>query len=574
MSMPDPLRATSGIEKVPTGIEGFDEITLGGLPRGGLTLLLGTAGSGKTVFALQTLVNGARFQGEPGIFVAFEEQSRQIVRNAATFGWDLPQLEKEHLFFLDARLSPHIIRAGDFDLIGMLAAIKAKADDMGARRIVFDSLDVLLSLLNDPLAERQEVYRVRDWLLSSNLTGIITSRVTREDTYPYEFLDFLSDCVVLLRQRVFEHVGMREVRVLKYRGSDFTPNAFPMDIGKAGIEMVGISPMGNEPVALYERVSTGIERLDTMLNGGYYRGNSVLITGAPGTAKTTLSGAFVNAACQRGERALYACFDEGGQEIARNLTSVNIHLQPYIEAGLLHLYAGDTVSANSSKHLIAVRDLLHTFQPRCLVIDPLSSFVKTGEPFVAQRMAQWLLRLAKSQGITIVCTSLLEGTDAEVEATTIQVSTIADTWIHLSYMARGGERNRSLTVVKSRGTGHSNQVRELILSGQGITLADVYSAGGEVLMGTLRRERELADELEKQRIRSEVEQKRLELQIAETEANYRVQMLQQELAAKRAALEQLEREQHEREQHWEAGHQDRLQWRSADTTTTPPGRES
>lgn len=558
------LNINNGIHKMPTGIDGFDEITLGGLPRRRLTLLLGAAGSGKTVFALQTLVNGARQWGEPGIFVAFEEQSSQIIENAATFGWDLEQLEREELFFLDARLSPDTVQTGEFDLIGMLAPLKAKADDMGAKRIVFDSLDVLLSLLGDPIAARQEVYRVRDWLQDSDLTGIITSRVMLDNFPPHEFVQFISDCVVLLKQRVIEQIGMRELRVLKYRGSDFAPNEFPLDIGLTGIEVVGFDPFVQEPAAPDERVSTGVSRLDTMLNGGYYRGNSVLITGAPGTAKSTLSGAFTDATCQRGERTLYVCFDEGASEIVRNLVSVDIHLQPYLDAGLLELYAGDTVSANSVKHLIAIRDRLRTFQPHCLVFDPLSALVKTGETFAAQRMAQWLLRMAKSQGITTICTSLLEGPDAEVEATTIQVSTIADTWLHLSYIVRGGERNRALSIVKSRGTKHSNQVRELILDDEGITLTDVYVAGGEVLMGTLRHEREMAEVLERQRIRDEVERQRLELQMAETEVRYRLESLQRDLDLKRKALEQLEHEQAARERRWRTGRKERLRRREAD----------
>ncbi|MBK8025486.1 MAG: circadian clock protein KaiC [Chloroflexi bacterium] len=477
MSLRNAPQPANAVDKMPTGIEGFDAITFGGLPRRRVTLVVGESGSGKTVFALQTLVNGASQWDEPGIFVAFEEQSQQLIENAATFGWDLLALEREKLFFLNARLSPDMIQTGDFDLIGMLATLQAKVAELGARRIVFDSLDVLLNLLNDPVAERQEVYRVLDWLQTSGLSGIITSRILHERIFPYEFLQFASDCVVQLHQRVYEQVAIREVRVLKYRGSAFAPNEFPMDIGQTGIDIVGISPSSPEPVALLERVSSGVARLDTMLNGGYYRGNSVLITGAPGTSKSTLSGAFSEAACQRGERALYVGFDEGGSEIVRNLRSVGVNLQPHIDAGLLRLYSGDTIATNSVKHLIAVRDLLYEFKPACLVIDPLSAFVKTGEPFMAERMGLWLLRLAKSEGITVVCTSLLEGSDAEAEGTSIRVSTIADTWIHLSYVVRGGERNRALTIVKSRGTGHTNQVRELILSDDGITLTDVYAVG-------------------------------------------------------------------------------------------------
>jgi circadian clock protein KaiC len=314
--------------------------------------------------------------------------------------------------------------------------------------------------------------------------------------------------------------------------------------------VAGISPVQPEHIASSERISSGVHRLDTMLNGGYYRGSSVLITGAPGTAKSTLTGAFVEQACRNGERALYVSFDEGGSEIVRNLTSVNIHLQPYIDSGQLIMYSGQTESQSPEKHLIALRELLRTFRPTCMVIDPLSALIKSGELFSAQRAALWLLRLAKLENITIVCTSLITEGDATIEATSINVSTLADVWIHVSYIVNRGERNRALTIVKARGTPHSNQVRELVLSNEGLALADVYTVGGEVLMGTLRYERELQEETEKQRVRDEVDRRRAELLLAEAEANAQMETLRRSLEQQRIALSQLEHEQATQEQRW------------------------
>jgi circadian clock protein KaiC len=284
-----PKEQSKAIDKTPTGIPGFDEMTNGGIPKGRTTLIQGGAGSGKTVFALQMLVNGARLFGEPGIFVAFEENSRQIIANAATFGWDLPALEMEKLFFLDARMSPDMVMSGDFDLNGMLASIASKSQEMGATTVVFDSIDVLLNLLADPVAERQELYRVRDWLSETSLTGIITQRTGHDQTssLTYDFMQFMADCVVVLYHHLMDRVSLREARVIKYRGSSFWENEFPMIIGPQGIEIAKIDLSEPRYQVSTERVSTGVVRLDAMLNGGYLRHSGILITGAPGTANST-----------------------------------------------------------------------------------------------------------------------------------------------------------------------------------------------------------------------------------------------------------------------------------------------
>ena len=284
--------------KAKTGIEGLDNITRGGLPRGRATLLVGGAGSGKTILSLQTLANGARLYNEPGIFVAFEENAKQIIGNASAFGWDLAALRRKKLFFFDAQVEPDVVQAGNFDLGGMLAMLGAKARAIRARRIVFDSIDVLLELLGDPRAERRELYRVHKWLLQQGLTALITTKMVGEkagapDQQPLGFMQFMVDCVVALNHDLVQGVSQRNLRVLKYRGSGFSEDESPMVMGEHGLEVAGPLGFRDQKVKVTgERLSCGVERLDSMLEGGYHRGASVLITGSPGTAKTTLSGAF------------------------------------------------------------------------------------------------------------------------------------------------------------------------------------------------------------------------------------------------------------------------------------------
>ena len=527
------------ITKSPTGIEGFDDITYGGLPAGATSLIVGGPGAGKTVFALQALVNGARQLHEPAIFVAFEEPSEQIINNAATFGWDLEGLQRERLFFLDARVAPETIKAGDFDLGGMLAALKQKADDIGAKRIVFDGLDVLLTLLDDEELERREAYRLHEWLKSSGMTGIITAKAAdreRLNLERYSFMQFMVDCVIALQHRLSERVSLRSIRVLKYRGSSFDEGEFPYIIAEDGIAISTFNTDQIDAAISDERVSTGVDRLDTMLNGGYYRGSSVIITGQPGTSKTTLSGAFAQRSCERGEKVIYVSFDEAAAQIARNLRSVGMDLQRWMDEGLLLIHSIRTEARSAEEHLMQLRRMIRDFEPRHLIIDPISALAKTGGHVSAVHASMRLLDYAKCRGITCVCTSLVAGSDPVAEATATEISTVADTWLHLAYKMQGGERNRTLTIVKARGIGHSNQVRELILSDQGVALSDVYTAGGEVLVGTARYEREAQIRLEIQRREMQLEVRRAELRAAETALSARIEVMQRELEAKRAEM--------------------------------------
>jgi circadian clock protein KaiC len=503
--------------KSPTGIAGFDEITSGGLPQGRTTLLIGGPGSGKTIFGVQFLIYGAEACNQPGIFVALEESPKRLVHNLRGFGWRLAELQDGKLYFLDAQPMPNMIQAGTFDLSGMLAALSAKVTQMGARRIVFDALDVVLALLPDEAARRLEMSRLHHWMLDHELTALITAKASGEDTssasQPFGFMQFMADCSVVLNHRVDLGVSQRNIRVQKYRGSSFNEDESPFVIGKAGFDVaLARSPGRADAKVTHERVSSGVKRLDTMLGGGYYRGASVLITGFPGTAKTTLSGAFAEACCERGERTMFVSFDSDGSEVVRNLTSVGIRLARFVQSGRLRMVSARTFTGSAETLLVHVKGLAKEHGARCVVIDPVSALAKAGNELTAHAVAERLVDWSKSEGV---------------------ISTIADTWIHLNYLVQAGERNRGMSIIKSRGTAHSNQVRELILSKDGVTLADIYTAGGEVLMGTMRWQKESEERVANEVAEVSAKLKRVTLDAEEAVLEVRAKSLKTELLAKK-----------------------------------------
>jgi circadian clock protein KaiC len=347
-------------------------------------------------------------------------------------------------------------------------------------------------------------------------------------------MQFMVDCAVTLNHSVVLGVSQRDLRVLKFRGSAFDENESPFLIGSTGIEVAVARTLGRKDTEVTnERVSSGVKRLDTMLGGGYYRGASVLITGFPGTAKTTLSGAFAEAACLRGEKTMFVSFDSDGTEVIRNLSSVGIELDRFAKSGLLHMVSARTITGSAETYLVRIKSAAQQHGARCLVIDPVSTLSKSGNEQTAHNVAERLIDWSKAEGITLVCTSLLDEMASQQEGgSPLQISTLADTWIHLNYLVQAGERNRGMSIIKSRGTAHSNQVRELVLSDKGVTLADIYTAGGEVLMGTMRWEKESAE-----RVAKEVDDvartlKMVRLDAEEAELGVRVKSLQVEREAK------------------------------------------
>jgi circadian clock protein KaiC len=552
--MHDPAEAAGDgpIVKKRTGIRGFDDITGGGIPASRLTAIIGGPGAGKTVFTLQTLVNLLETAGEPGIFVTFEEPVVRIRRNMASFDWRIADLSEAELGFVDANLPVDAVYAGAFDLTGLLIGLSARQEETGARNIVFDGIDRLLSSLADQRLERQELGRLDQWIRESGMTALVTVKSfgsSARDQQRADFLQYMTDCVVLLDGTRSDATASRSLRVVKYRGSGFAANPVPVVFGRSGLQVVAFKGMRLDYPTFTERLSSRIVRLDALLNGGYIRGSSILISGSPGTSKTSLGASLAVATCERGEKALFISFDESASQIVANMKSIGLDLAPHVAAGRLAMESFLSSGRSPEEHFVAILDLLDYHAPQCLVIDPLSALLKAQYPF-ADIVCESLIDTVKTRGITILCTSLLDQVGGQQETSASHISTIADTWLHVSYLAHEGERNRALTIVKSRGTGHSNQVRELVLDDSGIDLVDVYLDEGQVLMGTARiqkeantRRKRAEEEVASHRIRMELDRDLADI-AARVEAARRELVWKQQEAAFFAAAEdqRIERE--------------------------------
>ncbi len=534
------MKGTRGLDRMGTGIPGLDEALGGGLPRGRTALVLGGPGSGKTTFAWQALAHGAQ-AGEAGLLLSFEEGASAILANMQAFSWAPSGRALRRLSVMDGREVRTAFQNGNFDLVGLLAALDYRCRRLSARRIAFDGIDVLLDMIDDPAVMRREFYRLADWLAERTLTAIVTAKKQWDDTGPasrYAFLSFLADSVLVLEHRVVRRTAARSMRILKCRGIAHSSNEMPLVISSAGLEAVPPHEAEMKHEVFSERVSSGVARLDALLEGGYLRGTSVLISGAPGTSKTSLAGAFAEAACARGEQTLFVSFDESGNAIVRNLASVNIRLARFLRSGRFRIYSVSATGITPEAHVIRIRNLLTVHAARNLVIDPISAFAHEGVGEQSRDAVLGLLDLARSRGITVVMTSLLANADPTQEAAMVGVSTIADTWMHVSYTASGGERNRAMTIVKCRGTAHSSQVRELKLTSHGISLADVYSAGGTVLMGTMRWEKEQQERAEHARLARVQEERRKELSAALSKIRSEIAGLRAEERERKEALRQ------------------------------------
>ncbi len=526
------LQAAHAIAKKPTGIGGFDEMCGGGLPDQRLTTIVGSPGAGKTVFALTTLVNRHRMLGEPGVLVSFEEPVERLTSNAGSFRWNFDSLPPDAISFVDACIPPDADIGTRFDLIGLLAGLDGLIAETGAKNVVFDGIDVLLGNLDDEKLERQELARIDAWLRRAKLSVLMTAKSFtsgERDQRRSEYLQYMTDCVVLLESDVAGTTASRKLRISKYRGSGFAANPQPVVITPAGFEVIAFRNIRRSYPTFADRVSSGVERLDTLVGGGFIRGSSILISGSPGTSKTSLGAHFVAAACKRGERAMLISFDESASQIISNMRSIGLDLAAHVASGMLVMDSLVSGGRSPEEHFIIIRDMLALHAPRCLVIDPLSALLKSEYPF-ATLICEGVLDLAKSLGVTVLCTSLLENASGYEELSASHMSTLADTWMHVSYVARAGERNRALTIVKSRGSSHSHQVRELLLGKNGVELCDVYAAEGEVLMGAARlqkeqegRRRKIEQDIsyQRSRVQSDIDiatlRKRIELVMLELE---------------------------------------------------------
>ncbi|MDP9902483.1 circadian clock protein KaiC [Variovorax ginsengisoli] len=530
--------STPRMEKIRTGIPGFDRMTFGGLPQGRVSAVIGAAGAGKTVFAMQTLVNIVRTTGGVGVFVSFEQTIQGVISDLSSFDWDAMQLvDGGRLLVVDGRPQADVLHSGAFDLIGLLAMVEGAASPGAPVCVVFDGIDALLSLLGSPTAQRAELLRLQEHVSKLNATMLLTVKAMTAMGQGFEEIAlYMADCVVELTRDAQGDMSSRSMRIQKYRSSSHAQSKVPFVMTAQGIEVESMDVEAWTSPVSTERLSVGIEQLDAMLRGGIFRGSSTLLSGAPGTAKTTLGTRFIDAACRRAERALCICFDESPQEIVRNVASVGTLLAPHIASGLLQMHgpADHAVGADELVHEIMVHIRRH--QPRHLMVDPVSVFTNSTN---SRSAVQRLVKFCKREGITVVMTSLLERSAGETESSRSYVSSLCDNWIHLSYLVQGGERNRALTVVKSRGTAHSNQVGELLLGDDGVTLADVYVEDGAVLMGSLRWQKERANQQALQETRNAADDAYREAEHSVEDLSRRLAYLQGELLGKQQELVRL-----------------------------------
>ncbi len=559
--------------KSPTGITGFDELTGGGLPRGRPTLVCGGAGCGKTLFAAEFLVRGAAQYGEPGVFMAFEETAEELTANVASLGFDLQDLASRKLISVDhVRVErSEIEETGEYDLEGLFIRLGHAIDSIGARRVVLDTVESLFAGLKDDAILRAELRRLFRWLKDRGVTAVITGE-RGEGTLTRQGLEeYVSDCVILLDHRVENQLSTRRLRVVKYRGSSHGTNEYPFLIDDDGISVLPVTALVLDHTTSDERVSTGIPRLDAMLGGeGYYRGSSVLVSGTAGTGKSSIAARFAEAACERGETCLYFAFEESRDQVVRNMRSIGIDLGPCIEQGRLKFFAARPTTYGLEMHLAVMHKRIAECKPQVVVVDPVSTFLSAGSHDEVRAMLTRLIDFLKSHQITALCTNLVDG-EQDQEATECSISSIMDTWLLLRGVESGGERNRVLYVLKSRGMAHSNQVREFVLSRDGIDLVDVYLGPEGVLTGSARlaqeaRSRSTEQERmqESQRLRVEAAHKREALQA-------QVAALQAEIAAGDAELSVLDQKERRRQAREEEDREEMARSRHADTPGGPQG---
>jgi len=482
------LRPLDGLRKERTGIPGFDEITRGGLPSGRASLVCGSAGAGKTLFAMEFLVRGATLYNEPGVFMSFEESSEELATNVASLGFDLNQLIDDKKLVLDYVFieRSEIEETGEYDLEGLFLRLGHAIDSIGAKRVVLDTLEALFSALPNEAIIRAELRRLFRWLKEKGVTALITSERGEGRLTRYGLEEYVADCVILLDNRVQNQISTRRMRIVKYRGTSHGTNEYPFLIDEKGFSVLPITSLGLSHKAPTEHVSTGITRLDNMLDGkGLYRGSSILVSGTAGTGKSTIGAHFVDAACRRGERALFFAFEESQDQIIRNMRSIGIDLEKYVKKGLLRFHNARPSSWGLEVHLAMIHKTISEFKPSVVVIDPITNFLAVGDRTETKAMLTRLIDFLKSREITAMFTSLTSG-GHDLEDSEVDVSSLMDTWLLVKNIETNGERNRGLYILKARGIAHSNQVREFLLTANGIQLVDAYIGAEGVLMGSAR----------------------------------------------------------------------------------------
>jgi circadian clock protein KaiC len=548
--------------KSPSGITGLDDITEGGLPTGRPTLVCGNAGCGKTLMAMEFLVRGATEYNEPGILMSFEESAEDLIQNVSSLGFDLQKLIDEKKIFVDFVYfeKNEIEETGEYDLEPLFIRLGGAIDELGAKRVALDTIESLFSGLSNETILRAELRRLFRWLKNRGVTAVITGETGSGPSLTRHGLEeYVSDCVIFLDHRIADQVSTRRMRVVKYRGSLHGTNEYPFLIDDQGITVFPITSLKLDHGTSDERISTGIDALDTMLEGkGYFQGSSILISGTPGTGKTSLASSFVHSACKSGKKCLYFAFEESPGQIIRNMHSIGLDLQPWVESGLLQYHASRPTLFGLEAHLAMMFKMMKDFKPDVVVVDPISNLLSIGDEKNVQSMFTRLIDTMKDQQVTSLMTNLTHS--GLEEQTQVGISSLMDTWILLKDLEADGERNRGLYVLKSRGMAHSNQIREFIISDQGISLIEPYIGMGEVKTGAARFVQEMKDIAEARRQEDELEYRRLKIDTKRRMLDAQIAALQAEFEAERnefdRIVKQKEQMKHARQQ--EENHLDSL----------------
>jgi circadian clock protein KaiC len=464
----------TALAKVRTGIEGLDEITEGGLPAGRPTLICGGAGCGKTILAMEFLVHGAREFNQPGLFLSFEESPTQILENFRSFGFHLEDLvEEKKLKISHVELGQgKTIESGAFTLEGLLIRVEQGIAAIGVKRVVLDSMDALFSALANTQNLRNEIARMLQALRDRQVSVVVTAERGADEFSRYGFQEYVSDCVLLLDHRISGQISKRRVRIVKYRGSRHSADEFPFLIGRTGISVLPITSVSLDHGASNERVSSGVDDLDEMLGGsGYFKGSTVLVTGQAGTGKSSLASAFAVAVCKRSERCLYFSFEESAAQKTRNMKSIGIDLEAWLQRGLLTIEAFRPSHRGLEEHLVALADRTEAIEPTCVIMDPITDFISVGDVLEIKSMLTRILDFLKHRGITMLMTALTPGS-SDQDQTEMRLSSLSDTWIAVNRAGAGASRLSGLQVVKSRGMQHSQEVRRLVMSSRGLSLTD------------------------------------------------------------------------------------------------------
>jgi circadian clock protein KaiC len=488
MTNKKPQKTIQSLAKAPTGIQGLDEVTEGGLPLGRPTLICGGPGCGKTLMSLEFLVRGATEFNEPGVFVAFEETPDELTKNVTSLGFDLPQLIKEkklYLTYVKVDRS-EIEETGEYDLEGLFIRLGHAIDSIGAKRVVLDTIESLFAGLNNTAILRAELRRLFRWLKEKGVTAIITGERGDGQLTRQGLEEYVSDCVILLDNRVIDQITTRRLRIVKYRGSTHGTNEYPYLIDSDGISVLPITSLKLDHEVSSERISSGIERLDTMLSGkGYYKGSTVLATGTAGTGKTSIASHFAEATCKRGEKCIYFAFEESPKQIMRNMHSIDVNLAQWEKKGLLLFHASRPTLQGLELHLVTMHKAIQEFKPDVVIIDPITNLISAGTTNEVKAMLTRLIDYLKMHQITALFTALIHG-GVSNELTNEAISSLVDTWLLVRDVEFNGERNRAIHILKSRGMAHSNQVREFLVTAEGVNLIDVYASESGMLTGSAR----------------------------------------------------------------------------------------